>query len=128
MRISPGSSQNWEPALKVLDNVFFSWQHHRLSYRGHVLLACMLGISCFWYLSSTVPVGSDLAPRIAKSVFAFVWNNKREWLSQSLASTPITRWIGDSQHSLKPGITTGDVGKELPCQWVSSRGGWTAIT
>ena len=47
-RISPDGSQDWEPALKALDNVFLSWQHRRLSYRGRVLVACMLGISCFW--------------------------------------------------------------------------------
>ena len=48
----------------------------------------MLGISRFWYLGSTVPVSSDLAPRITRSVFAFVWNSKREWLSRSSASLP----------------------------------------
>ena len=48
----------------------------------------MLGISRFWYLGSTVPVSSDLAPRITRSVFAFVWSNKREWLSRSSASLP----------------------------------------
>ena len=46
------------------------------------------GISCFWYLGSTVPVSSDLAPRITKSVFAFLWNYKKEWLSWSSASLP----------------------------------------
>ena len=79
-RISPDGSQHWEPALKALDCVFASWQHRRLSYRGHALVACMLGVSRFWYLGSTVPVGSHLAPRISKSVFSFVWDYKREWL------------------------------------------------
>ena len=95
-RISPDGSQDWEPALKALDNVFLSWQHRRLSYRGRALVACMLGISRFWYLGSTVPVSSDLAPRITRSVFAFVWNNKREWLSRSSASTPVPRRFGGS--------------------------------
>ena len=63
-------------------------QHRRLSYRGRALVACMLGISRFWYLGSTVPVSSDLVPRITRSVFAFVWNNKREWLSRPSASLP----------------------------------------
>ena len=77
-RISPDSSQDWEPALKALDSVFVSRQHRRLSYRGRALVARMLGVSRFWYLGSTVPVGSHLAPRISKSVFSFVWNYKRE--------------------------------------------------
>ena len=76
MRISPDGSQDWEHALRALD-VFLSWQHRRLLYRGRALVACMLGISRFWYLGSTVPVSSDLAPRITRSVFAFVWNYKR---------------------------------------------------
>ena len=90
-RISPDGYQDWEPALKALDNVFLSWQHRRLSYRGRALVACMLGISRFWYLGSTLPVSSDLAPRITRSVFAFVWNNKREWLSRSSASLPLSQ-------------------------------------
>ena len=90
-RISPDGSQDWEPALKALDCVFVSWQHRRLSYRGRALVACMLGVSRFWYLGSTVPVGSHLAPRISTSVFSFVWNYKREWLSRSSASLPPSR-------------------------------------
>ena len=104
--------------IKALGNVFLSWQHRRLSYRGRALVACMLGISRFWYLGSTVPVSSDLAPRITRSVFAFVWNYKREWLSRSSASLPPSQ--GGSQHCFEAGITPGDVGKELPCRWVSS--------
>ena len=34
--------------------------------------------------------------------------------------TPIPRWIGGSQHCFEAGITPGDVGKLLPCRWVSS--------
>ena len=77
-RISPDGSQDWEPALKALDRVFVSWQHRRLSYRGRALVACMLGVSRFWYLGSTVPVDSHLAPRISRSVFSFIWDYKRE--------------------------------------------------
>ena len=77
-RISPDGSQDWEPALKALDRVFVSWQHRRLSYRGRALVGCMLGVSRFWYLGSTVPVDSHLAPRISRSVFSFIWDYKRE--------------------------------------------------
>ena len=66
-RISPDGSQDWEPALKTLDNLFLSWPHCRLSYQGRALVACMLGISRFWCLGSTMPVTSDLAPRITIS-------------------------------------------------------------
>ena len=48
----------------------------------------MLGVSRFWYLGSTVPVDSHLAPRISRSVFSFIWDYKREWLSRSSASLP----------------------------------------
>ena len=34
--------------------------------------------------------------------------------------TPVATWIGGSQHCFEAGITPGDVGKELPCWWVSS--------
>ena len=90
-RISPDGSQDWEPALKALDSVFASWQHRRLSYRGRALVACMLGVSRFWYLGSTVPVDSHLAPRISRTGFSFIWDYKREWLSRSLASLPPSR-------------------------------------
>ena len=51
----------------------------------------MLGVSRFWYLGSTVPVDSHLAPRISRSVFSFIWDYKREWLSRSSASLPPSR-------------------------------------
>ena len=57
-------------------------------HRGRLLVACMLGVSRFWYLGSTVPVDSRLAPRRSKPVFSFVWDYKREWLSRSSASLP----------------------------------------
>ena len=90
-RISPDGSQDWEPALKALDHVFVSWQHRRLSYRGRTLVAYMLGVSRFWYLGSTVPVDSHLAPRISRSVFSYIWDYKREWLIRFSASLPPSR-------------------------------------
>ena len=51
----------------------------------------MLGVSQFWYLGSMVPVDSHLAPRISRSVFSFIWDYKREWLSRSSASLPPSR-------------------------------------
>ena len=51
----------------------------------------MLGVSRFWYWGSTVPVDSHLAPGISRSVFSFMWDYKREWLTWSLASLPPSR-------------------------------------
>ena len=107
-RISPDGSQDWEPALKALDCVFVSWQHRRLSYRGRALVACKLGVSRFWYLGSTVPVDSHLAHRISGSVYSFIWDYKREWLSRSSASLPPSRG----------GLGAIDIASRLASLWV----------
>ena len=91
MRISSEGDQDWEPALRKLEEVFLSWQRRQLSYRGCALVACILGASCFWYLGSTVPVDSRLIFRINQLLFRFIWDGKGEWFRWSSVVQPLLR-------------------------------------
>ena len=90
-RISSEGDQDWEPALRKLEAVFLSWQRRQLFYRGRALVACILGVSRFWYLGSTVPVDSRLIFRINQLLFRFIWDGKGEWLRRSSVVQPLLR-------------------------------------
>ena len=69
---------NWESKIEKLENVTKAWSMRNLSLPGRILLIKSLGISQVIYNASNLFTPDDIAKRINKIIFRFIWAGKRD--------------------------------------------------
>jgi hypothetical protein len=82
--------QDWEKPVSKLEQTLTRWQKRHLTLKGKTVLIKTYGLASITYLATTFPLPDQIATKIHKLLFRFLWNDRNELVSRATCHLPLS--------------------------------------